>query len=125
METINYDDLASQVVTDSATYPVWVGWGIIDEIGSRVQATLETKTAYVISDEGVSGHARRVQASMESAGIPAYLFFVPSGEQHKNLDTVKHIYSWLADHKAERGHMIIAVVGGVFGTIIGLSLIHI
>ena len=119
METINYDDLASQVVTDSATYPVWVGWGIIDEIGSRVQATLETKTAYVISDEGVSGHARRVQASMESAGIPAYLFFVPSGEQHKNLDTVKHIYSWLADHKAERGHMIIAVGGGVIGDLAG------
>ena len=119
METIDYSDLASKVVTDSATYPVWVGWGIIDQIGSRVKTTLDTKAVYVIADEGVSVHARRVQASMESIGIPTFLFFVPSGEQHKNLDTVKHIYSWLADHKAERGHMIIAVGGGVIGDLAG------
>ncbi|MDC0035461.1 3-dehydroquinate synthase [Chloroflexi bacterium] len=119
METISYDDLASEVVTDSSTYPVWVGWGIIDQVGPRVKSELKIQTVYVISDEGVNGHARRVQASLESVGIPAYLFFVPSGEHHKNLDTVRHIYSWLADHKAERGHMIIAVGGGVIGDLAG------
>ncbi len=115
----NYDDLASEVITSDAKYPVWVGWSIIDKIGERVKTVCDTKVAYIVADEGVNSQARRVQISMESAGIPTYLFFVPSGENHKNLDTVKHIYSWLADHKAERGHMIIAVGGGVIGDLAG------
>ena len=121
MGKVNYDDLASEVITSSATYPVWVGWGIIDNIGERVKAVHDTNVAYLVADEGVNSHARRVQISLESVGIPTFMFFVPAGESHKNLETVKHIYSWLADHKAERGHMIVAVGGGV----IGLSLIHI
>ena len=119
MGKVNYDDLASEVITSSATYPVWVGWSIIDKIGERVKTVYDAKVAYVVADEGVNSHARKVQVSMESAGIPTYLFFVPSGENHKNLDTVKHIYSWLANHKAERGHMIVAVGGGVIGDLAG------
>ncbi|MBA39340.1 MAG: 3-dehydroquinate synthase, partial [Dehalococcoidia bacterium] len=111
--------MASEVITASAAYPVWVGWGIIDNIGERVKAVHDTKVAYVVADEGVNSHARRAQLSLESAGIPTFMFFVPSGENHKNLETVKHIYSWLADHKAERGHMIVAVGGGVIGDLAG------
>ena len=80
MGKVNYDDLASEVITSSATYPVWVGWSIIDKIGERVKTVYDAKVAYVVADEGVNSHARRVQVSMESAGIPTYLFFVPSGE---------------------------------------------
>jgi 3-dehydroquinate synthase len=45
---------------------------------------------------------------------------MPAGEQHKTLETVEHVYAWLADRKAERGHIIVAVGGGVVGDLAGL-----
>lgn len=113
-------DLASFVRTSQGDYPIWVGWGILDELGERIQRTLSPGTAYIISDEHVSRHARRAQLAMEAVGIPTHIFMMPPGEQHKTLETVQHVYAWLADRKAERGHLIVAVGGGVVGDLAGL-----
>ena len=115
-----YPDLASVVHTSQGDYPIWVGWGILDELGERLKSLLSPSTAYVICDEGTSRHARRAQFALEKAGIAAHVFQMPVGEQHKTLETVEHVYAWLADRKAERGHMIIAVGGGVVGDLAGL-----
>ncbi len=111
--------LAAEVSASSGSYPLWVGWNTIDELGERVQSVLNTQTAYVISDTGAQPQARRAQASMERTGIPTHLFFVPSGEQSKSLETARRIYTWLAGLKAERGHLILAVGGGVVGDLAG------
>ena len=115
-----YPDLASVVHTSQGYYPIWVGWGILDGLGERLKRLLSPGTAYVICDEGTSRHARRAQFALETAGIAAHIFQMPAGEQHKTLETVEHVYAWLADRKAERGHMIIAVGGGVVGDLAGL-----
>ena len=41
------------------------------------------------------------------------------GEEHKNLSTVELIYKWLAERKAERSNVIVAVGGGVVGDLAG------
>ena len=112
-------DLAAEVRTSSGSYPLWVGWNIIEELGERVHGVLDTRAAYVISDIGAQSQARRAQVSMERAGIPTHLFFIPSGEQSKTLETAERIYTWLAGLKAERGHLILAVGGGVVGDLAG------
>ena len=114
-----YSDLAAIVNTSQGDYPIWVGWNIIDEIGERVNSTLDASTAYIITDEGVHRQARRAQFSLEAAGIAAHMFIMPAGETHKTLDTVQLIYRWLAERKAERGHLIVAVGGGVVGDLAG------
>ena len=53
------------------------------------------------------------------SGIPTHLFIISSGETSKTLETVRLIYQWLATLKAERGHLIIAVGGGVVGDLAG------
>ena len=88
-------DLAAEVRTSSGSYPLWVGWDIIEELAERVRSVLDTRVAYVISDTGAQPQARRVQVSMERAGIPTHLFFIPSGEQSKTLETAQRIYSLL------------------------------
>jgi 3-dehydroquinate synthase len=119
-ETLAHDkDLAATVRTSSGDYPVWVGWGLIDELGERVKRILSPQVAYIISDEGVYHQARRAQWAMEGAGIPTHMFFIPAGEQNKTLETVQYVYKWLADRKAERGHLIVAVGGGVVGDLAG------
>jgi shikimate kinase/3-dehydroquinate synthase len=115
----DYDDLAAVVRTSAGDYPVWVGWGIIEELGERIRRILTPQTAYVITDEGVSRQARRLQLALEAADIPTHMFIMPPGEQHKNLDTAQHIYKWLAERKAERGHLVLAVGGGVVGDLAG------
>ena len=113
------DSLAAVVRTSSGEYPVWVGWGTLEEAGDRVRERIAPSAAYVISDEGVFRHARRVQASMEAAGVPTHMFLVPPGEQSKSLETAKHLYTWLAERRAERGHAVLSVGGGVVGDLGG------
>lgn len=119
MSSVNYADLAARVTTLGEDHPIWVGWGILNEIGERVRNLLPSAVAYVIFDEKVQIHASVVQKSMEHAGIPTHTFLIPSGETSKNLDTVRNVYSWLADKRAERGHLILAVGGGVVGDLAG------
>jgi|TARA_B100000315_G_scaffold259991_1_gene318584 3-dehydroquinate synthase len=112
-------DLAAEVHTSSGDYPLWVGWDILDELGARVRRLLDPPVAYIVSDEGVRGQARRAQRAMEAVDIPTHLFFIPPGERSKTLAMAEHIYTWLAGHKAERGHLIVAVGGGVVGDLAG------
>ena len=115
-----YDsELAATVRTASGDYPIWVGWGNLDELGERAQQKLSPPVAYLITDEGVYRQARRAQLSMEAVGIPTHMFLMPPGEQHKTLETTQLVFRWLAERKAERGHLIIAVGGGVVGDLAG------
>ena len=112
-------DLAAEVRTSAGDYPLWVGWQLIDEVGERIRRIMDPGVAYIITDEGVYRQARRAQNSLEMSGIAAHLFVMPSGEQSKTLATAQHIYTWLAGLKAERGHLVLAVGGGVVGDLAG------
>ena len=111
--------LAAYVRAASGDYPLWVGWDIIEDLGERVRGVMDPPVAYIISDNNVQSQARRAQRAMERADIPTHLFFIPPGEQSKSLETAQHIYHWLASLKAERGHLILAVGGGVVGDLAG------
>ena len=110
---------AAVVRTSSGNYPVWVDWDLLGSVGEIANRLAGPQAAYVIADEGSSRHARRVQASLESSGIAAHILTLPSGETHKTLGTVELVYRWLAGRRAERGHMIVAVGGGVVGDLAG------
>ena len=113
------DDLAAVVSASTGEYPIWVGWGNLDKVGDRAKRAVEPTVAYVITDEGARGHGRKAQVALEAAGVPCHLFVMPSGEQNKNLEMATQIYTWLVSLKAERGHMIVAVGGGVVGDLAG------
>ena len=112
-------DLAAEVETTGGNYPVWVGWSILDDIGNRTKEYLSPSCVYIITDESILEHARKVQISMEKSGIASHMYIVPPGESSKTLETVQQIYSWLAGRKAERRHLIVAVGGGVIGDMAG------
>ena len=112
-------DLAAEVETTGGNYPVWGGWGILDDIGKKTKEYLSPSCVYIITDESILEHARKVQISMEKSGIASHMYIVPPGESSKTLETVQQIYSWLAGRKAERRHLIVAVGGGVIGDMAG------
>ncbi len=113
-------DLAAVVETSAGDYPVWVGWDIMDTLGERVLRTVgETSATYIFTDEHVYGLARRAQSSLERAGIAAHIFIMPAGEQSKTLKTAELAYEWLSHRRAERGHLVLGVGGGVVSDLAG------
>ena len=79
-----------------------------------------TGTAYIITDENVMNlYARNVQRALQSRNVAAHCFIIPAGETSKSFELAQAIYSWLANLKAERGHTIISVGGGVAGDLGG------
>ena len=113
-------DLAAVVIHLGGSYPVLVGWGLLDGLGSRLTGLGIAGPVYIISDETVFPiYGRRAQLSLERSKIEAHCYVVPPGEQSKSLEMAGEIYRWLADRRAERGHAVIAVGGGVVGDLAG------
>jgi shikimate kinase/3-dehydroquinate synthase len=108
------------VETPSATYPIFVGWGLLDDIGKYLRGIGIRGPVYVITDSKVFDlHGGQVQGSLEDAGIESHCFTVPAGEASKSLATAGDIYNWLAERRCERGHAIIALGGGMVGDLAG------
>ena len=102
------------VRTSSREYPVFTGWGTLGELGKRLREANLTRFAYVISDETVWHHlGDEVEKSLRSAEIDFDVFTVPPSEASKSLEHASDIYDWLIEHRAERGHAVVAVGGGV------------
>ncbi len=105
---------ACMVAAASGEYPVFVGWGTLSGLGARLSDAGLGRFAYVISDETVWHHlGDEVEASLRAAGIDFDSYTVPPGEASKTLETAADIYDWLIGHRAERGHTVVAVGGGV------------
>ncbi len=118
---VDEEDLAATVRTSSGDYPVWVGWGTLAGLGGRVLRVLDPPAAYVVTDTGAYRHARSAVASLEAAGVPSHVFVIPPGETSKTLEMARRLYEWMAYHKAERGHLVLAVGGGVVGDLAGYA----
>ena len=113
-------NLATTVHHSGGSYPVVVGWGILQDLGDQLSELGIQGTAYIITDDNVMNpYGRQVQRALEKAGIAAHVFIVPQGENSKSFQAAQAIYDWLAGLRAERGHAIIAVGGGVVGDLAG------
>ena len=110
------------VSTPSASYPVFVGWGILDELGPRMRNLGLSGKAALIADEGVfPHHGAQALESLEKAGFEALSFSVHAGEGSKSTEALSDIYDWLVEHRMERGDAIVALGGGVVGDLAGYA----
>ena len=113
-------NLAATVHHSGGSYPVVAGWDILDDLGERLADVGVRGAAYIVTDDNVMNpYGRRVQRALEAAGIPAHCFIIPAGEPSKSFDLAQAIYHWLAERRAERGHTIVSVGGGVPGDLGG------
>jgi len=113
-------DLACEVFTATEHYPVFVGWGLLYDLGEKFNQAGLSGTAYLISDETVFFICgTRVTKSLQNVGFSVNHFIVPSGEITKTLDTAVKIYDWLIEQRAERDDIIVALGGGMVGDLAG------
>ncbi len=120
--SVGTSDLAAVVRSSSHSCPIFAGAGVFDRLGELCRSVGLTTTAYLISDSNVFySHGRRAQIALESADIPVHTFVVPAGENSKSLDTLALVYQWLAEQRAERGHFVVGLGGGVVGDLAGYA----
>jgi len=114
------DDVACVVETATQSYPVFVGYGLLDKLGEKMKKAALSGTATVISDENVfSLYGSKVEGILKDAGFAVNSFVVPPGEETKNMDYAIKIYDFLVEHRAERDDIIIALGGGMVGDLAG------
>jgi 3-dehydroquinate synthase len=114
-----------QVRVDLAhrSYDVWVGPGLLDELGPRAASLFPGKTrAAVITDSNVAPlYAANALASLQLAGIHASLITVPAGESSKSLSSTEAVLSDMARAGLDRKSFAVALGGGVIGDLGGFS----
>ncbi len=113
-------DLASIVQTKSGSYPVYVGWELIDSLGEKMRNSGLSGTAIIISDKSVYPiYGNKLKTSLEKSGFKVDSYLVPPGEISKNIEEVLKIWDFLIQKQIERKDIIIALGGGVVGDMAG------
>jgi shikimate kinase/3-dehydroquinate synthase len=111
---------ACVVRAPSASYPVYVDWNALFDLGLRLREAGLTGQAYIVSDETVfARYGRQTEAALAQADIPVASYTVAPGEASKSLDTAAAIYDWLIGQRAERGHAVVALGGGMVTDLAG------
>ena len=110
------------VSTPTDKYPVFVGWGLLESLGRRMLQCGLRGSALIISDDNVfPHHGEKAIESLKAAGFKTATYIVPADESTKNIDTAIKIYDWLVEQRAERGHAIVALGGGMVGDLAGFA----
>jgi len=113
-------DIACLVETTTQSYPVFVGYGLLDKLGEKMKKAALSGTATIISDENVfSLYVSKAEGVLKSAGFAVNSFVVPAGEETKSIDYAIKIYDFLVEHRTERDDIIIALGGGMVGDLAG------
>lgn len=115
MEKIN-------VALGERSYPVEIERGILDRTGERVAQTLGKCACAIVTDDNVAPlYLRRVEESLDRAGIRHASVTLPHGEQTKCLARLSELYTFLCDSGVTRTDAVIALGGGVIGDLAGLA----
>ena len=116
-------NLAYTVITDTATYPIYVGSNLISSLGSKMRAQGVTgqKASLVLDAALIPLYESQARDSLNKAGYETDVFHLASGEESKNLNSVSSIYDWMVNRRVERTDPVVALGGGVVGDTAGYA----
>lgn len=101
-------------------YPVLLSRGLVSQLGPLVRRLWSRAPVVVITQRTLDRrYGRSLRESLDEAGMKAHFLFVPEGEQAKNLDIVRRLYSDLVQRGVRRDGGIVAFGGGVVGDVAG------
>jgi shikimate kinase/3-dehydroquinate synthase len=116
------DDVACVVQTETQNYPIYVGYGLLDKLGEKMEQANLSGTVSIISDESVfSIYGNKVEGILRDAGFAVNSFVVRPGEETKSIDSAIKIYDFLVEHRTERDDIIVALGGGMVGDLAGFG----
>lgn len=109
-------------VNVSKDYNIYIGNGLLSDVGERIKNELGVCSAAVITDDNVNAlYADKVISSLENAGFHTVKFVFPHGEESKNIAVYSEILNFLAENHITRTDMLISLGGGIPGDIGGFA----
>ena len=104
------------------TYSVVIQSGMIDRVGEYARKVLGGGAAAIVTDDHVAPlYLKRVEASLDAAGVRHTSLVLPHGESTKCLAALEKVYTFLCDSRITRTDGLIALGGGVIGDLAGLA----
>lgn len=114
--------VAATVRTPTASYPVIVQTGALDQLGAICREQKLSGRAFVITDSDVQPlFAPAAERALEAAGYGVQTFAIPAGEHHKTLATLETVYDWLLEARVERSDFVVSLGGGVVTDLAGFA----
>src|SRR5262245_20293730 len=101
------------------SYDIVVTTNSASGLGSFARQRSKGSSAFLVTDENVAPHAESVAASLVAIGFQVSTRCLPAGESRKSLEEASRLYNGLAETKADRQTLIVAVGGGVIGDLAG------
>ncbi len=111
------------VDSPDGTYEIRIKEGLLQSLGEALRrAGLEGPAVALVSDSNVAPlYGEKALEGLRSAGYDPMLIQIPAGEQHKNLDTVRLLYTRFLAAGMDRHSVVVALGGGVVGDIAGFA----
>ena len=104
------------------SYPIHVAPGILDRAGALMVEALGPCRCAMITDDQVGPlYLRRLEESLQGAGLSCAALTLPAGEPTKSLASLGQVYDFLCQAGLTRRDALIALGGGVMGDLAGLA----
>ncbi len=105
-----------------ADYDILIGTDLCDGAATFAAEKYRPHACTIVTDSNVAPlHADKVAAALQKVGIEPLVCVIPAGEEHKNIQTLQHIWDFLLQHRWERRMPIFALGGGVVGDMAGFA----
>ncbi len=107
------------------SYPIWVAWGILEDLGALLRRAGMQGDPFVLSDQTVWGlYGPRTEKSLDEAGYRvAGTFVIEEGEDAKSIENWRKILDWLVrlEDGTVRSMFLLNLGGGVVGDLGGFA----
>ena len=111
-----------KVALDGRAYEVWIGDGLMRQVGAALLDVIPRRRTVVVTDETVARlHGETVRDGFEQSGISAEFIVLPPGEQTKSFEGLADLSDRLLATQLDRGDVITALGGGVIGDLTGFA----
>jgi len=101
-------------------YPVYVGEGIIGEIGSLFPEEMRREKVAIVTNPTVNNlYGQQVAEALKSEGGVPFTIHVPDSEISKSMVEAERLCGLMVDEGFDRGSYVLALGGGVVGDLAG------
>jgi 3-dehydroquinate synthase len=109
-----------RVQAGAQSYEVFVGEGLLEEVGALVARKLKGPACAVISDENVAAfYGQTVLDALIRSGFRPVLLTVPAGEGSKTMTQADGLCAQLTRAGLDRTSFVVALGGGMIGDLAG------
>jgi shikimate kinase / 3-dehydroquinate synthase len=95
---------------------------IVDRVKQLANPSSRLQNPVIVTDENVGQiHLGTIGSILQSSGHQPRFIVIPSGEDHKNLRTISHLWNAFLRNGLDRRSTVIALGGGVIGDMAGFA----